>query len=794
VVEKLGRPVARLWRRAGLALVSVAVAVTIRRLLDPVLADYGNYAFLLIPVILAAWYGGWEAGLLATVLSLAAGDYFWGQPPYTLALTTPQEQIRAGMFVVTSVLACKACDTIHTIRRRSAEVEGEREESRRRARDAEAALAASEREFRAMFELAGVGQAGADPRTGRFQRVNRRLCEITGYSEDELLQLTYRELTHPDDRERDTATLRATIACGASHWTSEKRYVRKDGEVIWVEVTGAVVRNADGSPQHSVAVIQDITDRKRAEAVVRAREEQLRLMADAIPAMVSFVDAEERFRFVNRRYEEWFAQPREQIQGRTMRELLGEAAYAISLPHIAAALSGREATYENWIDFPGGHRRCLHAQYVPDRDGDEVRGFFVLVQDVTEQKQIEESLREADRRKDEFLAMLAHELRNPLAPVLTAVEVLEVRAAAAEADPDAARLRAEADPDAARLRAVIDRQARHMARLLDDLLDVSRITRGKTELRKQTLDLAALLRAVTESSLAVVRARGLELTITVPETPVPVEADEARIHQVVGNLITNAVKYTPAGGTISVSLEVGEWAVVRVRDSGIGITPEFLPRVFELFSQGEHSLARTAGGLGVGLTLVKNLVEMHGGQVEARSEGRECGSEFIVRLPLANGVPDAAPRPSADTRVAPEGSRSLRLVVVDDNRDAAESLAELLELWGWDVRVATDGLSGLAVVEEFRPEVVILDIGMPGMDGYQVVRALRQRERDGAYALRCLIALTGFGQREDRDRAFAAGFDHHLTKPVDPRLLRKLLGTTSVSAEQREQEASSAER
>lgn len=755
----------RFWRRAGLALATVAVGVLVRRLLDPVLADYGNYAFLMIPVLVSAWYGGWLGWLLATGLALLAGDYFWGQPPYTLALLSSQEQLRAGTFLVASVLVCKVSETVHRIRDRSAKAEREREASRVRARAAEAALAASEREFRAMFELAGVGQAGADVHTGRFLRVNRRLCEITGYTEAELLQRTYRELTHPEDRERDAATVRSALDGNSSHWTSEKRYLRKDGETIWVEVTGTVVRNADGSAQHSVAVIQDVTARKLAEASVRERELQLRLMADSIPAMISFVDTEERYRFVNRRYEEWFGQPLEQIQGSTMRQLLGEAAYAIAQPYVATVLAGRPATYENWVEFGGNGRRCVCAQYVPDRDEQgEVRGFFVLVQDVTEQKQVEEALREADRRKDEFLAMLAHELRNPLAPVLTAVQVLELRAEVAAADPVAARQRA-----------VIDRQSRHMARLLDDLLDVSRITRGKTELRVRELDLTALLRAVAESCQTLVQERGLALETVLPDRQVLVTADAARLHQVVGNLITNAAKYTLSEGTISLSLEVGEWAVICVRDEGIGIAPEFLPRVFDLFSQGEHSLSSTTGGLGVGLTLVKNLVEMHGGEVEARSAGLGHGSEFCVRLPLGAGTALPESSPSTVAYPSPAAVEALRVLVVDDNLDAAETLAELLTLWGWEARVATDGLAGLAAADAFAPDAAILDIGMPGLDGYQLAQAFRQREREGGHALRSLIALTGFGQREDRERAFAAGFDHHLTKPVDPALLHKLL-------------------
>lgn len=771
-VEKLGRSVVPSWRRAGLAVIAVGLAVLVRRLLDPVLADYGTYASLIIPVSVAAWYGGWGSGLLATGLALLAGDYFWGNPRFTLALVTSQEQARAGLFVVASLAACKIVEAVRRAHLHSVQAELEREESRRRARAAEAALAENEREFRAMFELAGVGQAGAEAGSGRFQRVNRRFCEIAGYSEEELLQLTYGELTHPEDRVRDAAAIRATLDGPANHWTTEKRFVRKDGEVIWVEVTGAVLRDPDGKPLRTIAVIQDITARRQAEGVVRAREEQLRLMADAMPAMISYVDAEERYRFVNRQYEEWFAQPREQIHGCTMRQVLGETAYAIAQPHIAAVLSGRRTTYENWIDFPGAGHRCAYAQYVPDLDDEgKVRGFFILVQDVTEQKRVEEALRAADRRKDEYLAMLAHELRNPLAPVLTAIQILEHCAATGEGGAVAAQQRA-----------VIDRQARHMARLLDDLLDVSRITRGKTELRKQVLDLTHLLHTVAESSRAVIQESGLELIVTLPDTPVWVDADAARLQQVVGNLIANATKYTPAGGSITLSMKAGAQAEIRVRDTGQGIAPDFLPHIFELFTQGEQSPSRSASGLGVGLALVKSLVKMHGGEVEAHSQGVGCGSEFIIRLPIANYQSEAPTvQPPAPQTPLPAGGRH-RALVVDDNRDAAETLAELLSLWGWETRVEADGASGLAQVEAFRPDVVILDIGMPGLDGYEVARELRQREKAGGHRLRSLVALTGFGQESDRGRAFAAGFDHHLTKPADLEHLRELLAAVTRDA------------
>ncbi len=374
--------------------------------------------------------------------------------------------------------------------------------------------------------------------------------------------------------------------------------------------------------------------------------------------------------------------------------------------------------------------------------------------------------READRRKDEFLAILAHELRNPLAPIRNSLHIL--------------RLGARNDPTAERVTEMMERQVNHMVRLVDDLMEVSRITRGKIELRKEPVEVAAVVRSAVETSRPLIEAAGHQLTVAVPPEPLTLEGDPVRLAQVFANLLNNAAKYTEDGGRICLTVrrEGGDAIAVSVRDTGIGISADMLPRVFELFTQVDRSTRRAQGGLGIGLTLVKSLVEMHGGSVEARSDGRGKGSEFVVRLPLA-----AAPRRAGAPAPEEEGPSAVlvlrRVLVVDDNRDAAESLAMLLKLLGSEVHVAYDGPGALEALRTYRPSVVLLDIGMPGMDGHEVARRIRRQPELQDVTL---IALTGWGQEEDRRRSQEAGFDYHLIKPVDVGALETLLSSLEVGA------------
>lgn len=373
------------------------------------------------------------------------------------------------------------------------------------------------------------------------------------------------------------------------------------------------------------------------------------------------------------------------------------------------------------------------------------------------QTELAEQLRQADRRKDEFLALLAHELRNPLAPVRNAVTIM--------------RMKNSDDPELAWCRDVIERQANQLTRLVDDLLDVSRITRGKIKLRIEPLDLATVLEAAVETSRPLIDAHKHELLVTLPKDRVRIEGDLTRLTQVIANLLNNAAKYQNEGGRIELTAacERGE-AVISVKDQGVGIAPEMLAQAFDLFSQGERAPDRAQGGLGIGLSLVKNLVEMHGGTVSGVSGGVGKGSEFVVRLPCLAAEPNALTDLPADSAMTP-AAHPLRVLVVDDSTDAAESLAKLLRLAGHEVLVAHDGPEALEIVAAERPAVMLLDIGLPGMDGYEVCRRIRQQGFSDAR----IIAVTGYGQARDRERSREAGFDSHAVKPVDPSELMKLV-------------------
>ncbi len=371
-------------------------------------------------------------------------------------------------------------------------------------------------------------------------------------------------------------------------------------------------------------------------------------------------------------------------------------------------------------------------------------------------RQAEAALRDADRRKDEFLAMLSHELRNPLAPVRNALQILKMPRADAAAQ--------------AQARGMIERQVQHLVRLVDDLLDVSRIMRDKIELRKERIDLATVIERAVEIAQPTVDAYGHELSVVLPPEPVWLEGDMIRLAQAVSNLLTNAAKYTERAGRIALTAgRKDDEVVIRVKDSGVGIDRELLPRIFDLFVQADRSLARSQGGLGIGLTLVKRVVELHGGSVVASSAGAGQGSEFTIRLP----APTVHPPATVDqTPVAPGPRR--RVLVVDDNVDAAESVAMLLRMWEHDVRTAYDGRSAIQAVQEERPDVVLLDIGLPGMSGYEVAQHLRAQP---SFRDLTVIAMTGYGQDEDRRRSRAAGFDLHLTKPLDPETLARAVAS-----------------
>jgi signal transduction histidine kinase len=374
-----------------------------------------------------------------------------------------------------------------------------------------------------------------------------------------------------------------------------------------------------------------------------------------------------------------------------------------------------------------------------------------------EKKANEESLRELDRRKDEFLAILAHELRNPLAPIRNSIHILS--------------LSYQQDPASAQVCEVIERQVNHMVRLVDDLLDVSRVTRNKIELKKESLEVASFVRSAVEASRPLIDSAGHQLALSLPVEPLTIEGDFVRLTQVVANLLNNAAKYTDAGGQIWLSVKRDQRdVVISVRDSGSGIAPEHLPHVFDLFMQVDHRAARSQGGLGIGLTLVKSLIELHGGTLSVDSRGLGHGSEFQVRIPLL--YPDRPDRLEAAKAPSAVPLTAKRILVVDDNKDAASSLGLLLRVMGATVKVVYSGPAALEAVAKDPPSIVLLDIGMPEMDGYEVARQIRAQKSGRDITL---IALTGWGQDSDRKRTQEAGFDHHLVKPAEIDSLQTLL-------------------
>lgn len=508
---------------------------------------------------------------------------------------------------------------------------------------------------------------------------------------------------------------------------------------------------------------RDVSSRKRAEEQLRRSQSDLMDFFENASEGLHWVGPDGTVLWANQAELDLLGYTREEYFGRPIQEFHAD-------PHVIADILSRlingqaVENYEARLRCRDGSiRHVLISSSVLRFEGQFIHT-RCFTRDITERRRAEdalraqgEALRAADRRKDEFLAMLAHELRNPLAPILTAVEIF--------------RLRDTPDPLLRRQREVIHRQVMLMKRLLDDLLEVSRITRGKVQLGKERLNLSTVLTNAVETSQSLIQEREHTLEVALPDTPLEVDADPARLSQVFTNLLNNAARYTEPGGKIWLTAErSSHWARIRVRDTGIGMSPEVVDRAFELFAQGERSLDRSQGGLGIGLTLVRELVDMHGGEVSAYSAGPNQGSEFVVLLPLAKpegdqtpaaGIGEGAP---ADAERQSASGNGCGVLVVDDNVDQADGMAMLLELEGYDVCVAYDGPSALELAEQHRPAVAILDIGLPGMDGYELARQLRARA--GLPTMK-LVALTGYGRAEDHTAAIESGFHHHLVKPLD---------------------------
>jgi PAS domain S-box-containing protein len=537
------------------------------------------------------------------------------------------------------------------------------------------------------------------------------------------------------------------------------RLRRADDSWSWTDMRTAPLFNDNGSVQKWVCMNMDITDRKCAEEVLHRSETRFRALAEASPALIWQLDPAGNVVYLNPRYAELTGRSKQSLMHAGWRSLLhpdDAPAYLAALAE-ARQLRQRFQCRTRVRDCHG--QWCWLASYgmpfFAAQGG--YAGHVCMSIDISESVASETALRDADRRKDEFLATLAHELRNPLAPLCSAMPMMGRAGGARRAD---------------RLQQMMSRQLDYIVRLVDDLMDISRITRGRIALRCAPTALAAVLQDAVETSMPLIEGAHHKLNRSPVADDILLDADAVRLTQVFANLINNAARYTSPGGQIWLhAYEEENMAIVSVRDNGIGISPQMLPRVFDIFSQERDAASPRQGGLGIGLTLVANLVRMHGGSVEARSAGLGLGSEFIVRLPQAPKLAPAQEHGDAGGLAADDGNQ--RVLVVDDNRDAADTLSMLLEFMGnKEVKVANDGPAALAEMEAFRPDVVLLDIGMPGMDGNEVARRIRQQPQ---FAATRLVALTGWGQDEDRRRTQESGFDHHLTKPVDIAALQALL-------------------
>ncbi len=628
-------------------------------------------------------------------------------------------------------------------------------------KQAEEAVREAAVRLKAIVETAVDGIITIDEQ-GIIESMNPAAERIFGYTHEEAVGRDVAMLMSDPDQSEHNHYLENYLRTGRQEIIGtirELRGRRKDGAVFPMEL--AVSETRLGVRRIFTGIVRDITD------VKKAAEERLRLLnelegerallnslLDNAPVGFGFFDHDLRYLRLNPALAEIGGVPIEDHIGRTLSEVLPDLSSQVSDSFRHVLRSGLSIVNKEVIAAthrPGEERYWLCSFYPVKLPGGAVLGAGAVVTDIDDRKRMEEALRDADQRKDQFLAMLAHELRNPLAPISNAVQIMQLEG------PNGPNFRWSTE--------VIEDQIKHMTRMVDDLLDVSRITRGKVDLQKETISLMEVVELAVEASRPLIDDYDHQLTVTLPPQPIIVDVDPARLAQVLSNLLNNAAKYTDERGHIALSAETADnEVIIRVRDSGIGISLDLLPKVFDLFTQADRTLSRSRGGLGIGLTLVRSLVELHGGRVTAQSEGLGQGSEFVVRLPIATSSV-AAPQPlnsADDPRIVQLPRR--RILVVDDKPSNAQSLELLLQALGQEVFTAYDGQEALELARRHHPDVVLLDIGLPIIDGYEVARQCRAQPDLQPMTL---VAMTGYGQESDRLRSQEAGFDAHLVKPVN---------------------------
>jgi PAS domain S-box-containing protein len=547
----------------------------------------------------------------------------------------------------------------------------------------------------------------------------------------------------------------------------------RPGRPRWVHPHVYPVRDAGGQLREVVLILHDVSEVKEAEEALQRNEEQLRLVIDALPVIVAYIDQDKRLRLGNQLYEDWLGIPVSEIEGKTMMDLIGPQAYEVTEPYLDRGLAGERQVYDRRLRFADGTEHDLHVTLIPHVGlAGHVEGVVAVAADVTERRQSEAErarllqaeqearadAEAANRTKDEFLATLSHELRTPLNAILGWAQLM--------------RLGALPESDIAHGLETIERNAKVQAQLVEDLLDLSRIISGKLRLDMRPTDLPTVIEAALDSVRPAAEAKGIHLVPLLDTSASPVLGDAGRLQQVIWNLLSNAIKFTPARGTVDLVLQrIGGRAEIVVSDTGIGIKSDFLPYVFERLRQADSSSTRRHGGLGLGLAIARHLIESHGGTIQARSAGENRGATFVVSLPLSLNAVVKVPEPedsgSGTGLVLSRRLEGVRVLVVDDEADARDLVSRALERDGADVRAAGSAAEALGAIDELNPDVLVSDIAMPGEDGYELIRKLRSRERSHGRRLPA-IALTAYARQEDRERALRAGYQEHLAKPVEP--------------------------
>ena len=756
-VEQSDRPFAPY---AWSTLLTAAAAVA-RVGLTPLLGTHYPLGTFYAAVAVIGWFWGVGPAVLAAVLGYLAGEYLF-LAREAASLGDSMLELSAYAIICSSLIALVY--RVFERQRRLDAALSAHEFTRLEEKRAAEALALSERRYRSVSEAFDFGMWSADA-AGHPTFLSPRLLDFLGVPLEQA-EASMRAAIQAPARDIEEAYLRwDRCKMSGEPWDWEYSLRGRDGSVRRIWCRGVPLRTASGALSSWAGLNLDVTERYEA---ARARDhvrQQLETVTHAMSVGVAQCNRQFEYVWANPAYARAIGRIPEQssgMPGRRIEEFVGREMFERLEPYYVRALGGECVEYEGPGIGSVDGSTWVHATYTPLWNSEPLPvGWVEVVNDLTERRNLEHQLRDTNRRKDEFLATLAHELRNPLAPIRYATQLLKP-GTPPEMAADASRM--------------IDRQLAHMARLLDDLLDVSRITRGALEIRREVLDLRATVMQAVEAARPLAQAGEQTLQTELPDYPLPVRGDDTRLLQVIGNLISNATKFTPPGGWIRLSAAIEDaMVVVRVRDSGRGMSAELLRHVFEMFIHGEPT-AREQTGLGVGLSLAKQMIELHGGRIEAQSEGPGRGSEFRVFVPRAAELPAMQELAANVPPVSVLGADGIRVLVVDDNVDAADILSEFLKLAGYQTRVAYDGRSAVEMAEMLEPAVVLLDLGLPHLNGFEVARRLRSLPWGGSA---CLIALTGWGQEEDLRRSREAGFDEHLTKPVDPeRLLARIIMLT----------------